>query len=297
MRINRLFEIVYLLLNKKIMTAKELAEHFEISVRTVYRDIEILIVAGIPIYASQGRNGGIKLLDNFVLNKSLLSKTEQNEILYALQSFKAANYPKIEETLVKLNAIFKNSSDNWIEIDFSGYGDSNREMFNDIKKAILDKKVIHFEYYNSKGIKSERNAEPLKLFFKMRYWYLFAFCLENNEIRQFKITRIKNLSVTEKTFDKSIKDFEFSNNENDIPKEKITVLIDKSQAYRVFDEFSEKDIKRTTEGNFEITTEMLENEWLYGYLLSFGEHLKILEPNRLKKILAEKLVKMIKNYE
>jgi len=84
MQINRLFEIVYILLNKKTTTAKELAERFEVSVRTIYRDIDTLSSAGIPIYASQGKGGGIALLDDYILNKSVLSENEQNEILFAL---------------------------------------------------------------------------------------------------------------------------------------------------------------------------------------------------------------------
>ena len=86
MQINRLFEIIYLLLNKKLTTASELAEYFEVSVRTIYRDIDTLSSAGIPIYALQGKGGGISLLDNYVLDKSVLSEREQNEILFALQS-------------------------------------------------------------------------------------------------------------------------------------------------------------------------------------------------------------------
>ena len=95
MQINRLFEMVHILLNKKNVTAKELAEHFEVSIRTVYRDIETLTFAGIPVYSSRGKNGGIRLLENYVLNKTLISQDEQNEILYALQSLKAASYPEV----------------------------------------------------------------------------------------------------------------------------------------------------------------------------------------------------------
>lgn len=89
MQINRLFEILYLLLKRGSVTSAELAERFEVSTRTVYRDIELLSGAGIPVYASRGRNGGISLLDRFVLDRSLLSAREQDEILFALQSLQA----------------------------------------------------------------------------------------------------------------------------------------------------------------------------------------------------------------
>ena len=100
MQMNRLFEIIYSLLNKKSLTAKELAERFEVSVRTIYRDIDVLSSAGIPIYASQGKGGGISLLDDYVLDKSVLSEREQNEILYALQGLSITQAPETEKALL-----------------------------------------------------------------------------------------------------------------------------------------------------------------------------------------------------
>jgi len=114
MQINRLFEIIYILLNKKSITAKELAEHFEVSVRTIYRDIDILSIAGIPIYTSQGKGGGISLLDDYVLDKSLLSEQEQKEILYALQSLTVANVPDTDKVLSKISNLFNKNKRNWI---------------------------------------------------------------------------------------------------------------------------------------------------------------------------------------
>ena len=144
MQINRLFEMLHMMLNKKNITAKELAEYFEVSVRTVYRDVETLASAGIPVYSLRGKNGGIGLLESYTLNKSLISQDEQNEIMYALQSLKAANYPETEETLKKLSLIFNKSSDNWIEIDFSRYGSDDNVLFENIKQAILKKLTIKF---------------------------------------------------------------------------------------------------------------------------------------------------------
>ena len=106
MQIDRLLRIVFILLNKKKVTAGELAAEFEVSPRTIYRDLDALSQAGIPIYTCQGRNGGIKLVDNFVLNKSLLSPAEQNEILAALSGLNAVHYPEAAKVLTKLRALF-----------------------------------------------------------------------------------------------------------------------------------------------------------------------------------------------
>lgn len=296
MQINRLFEMVHILLNKKNVTAKELAEHFEVSIRTVYRDIETLTFAGIPIYSSRGKNGGIRLLESYVLNKTLISQDEQNEILYALQSLKAASYPEVEEILEKMSLIFNKSSDNWIEIDFSRYGTEDSTLFENIKKAILNKKTVNFTYYNTKGEKSRRTADPLKIWFKEKAWYLFAYCHEKKSIRQFKINRIKGLTLTEEHFDKSMEDFEINDEKEAVKRVKVIAEIDKSQAYRVYDEFSEENINKMKDGNFEVIMENPENEWVYGYLLSFGEYLKVKEPERIKKILSDKIEKMRENY-
>ncbi len=296
MQINRLFEMVHILLNKKNVTAKELAEHFEVSIRTVYRDIETLTFAGIPVYSSRGKNGGIRLLESYVLNKTLISQDEQNEILYALQSLKAASYPEVEEILEKMSLIFNKSSDNWIEIDFSRYGAEDSTLFENIKKAILNKKTVNFTYHNTKGEKSRRTADPLKIWFKEKAWYLFAYCHEKKSIRQFKINRIKGLTLTEEHFDKSMEDFEINDEKEAVKRVKVIAEIDKSQAYRVYDEFSEENINKMKDGNFEVIMENPENEWVYGYLLSFGEYLKVKEPERIKKILSDKIEKMRENY-
>ena len=154
MQINRLFEIVYILLDKKTVTAKELSERFEVSTRTIYRDVDTLSSAGIPIYMSKGKGGGIRLLENFVLNKSVLSEREQNEILTALHGLGVTNYPEVDNVLSKLSTLFNKNSQNWIEVDFSNWA-GNERKFNLIKMGILDKKVIRFEYFSSYGEKDK----------------------------------------------------------------------------------------------------------------------------------------------
>ena len=299
MQIDRLFQIVLILLNKKTITAKKLSEHFNVSIRTIYRDIEALSFAGIPIYSLRGKNGGIRLLESYVLDKSLLSSKEQNEILYALESLKASNYPDVDEVLKKLNLIFNKSSDDWIEVDFSRYGSNDNTLFNNIKKAILNSQAVKFTYFNTNGETSQRTVNPLKIWFKEKAWYLFAYCQKKNEIRQFKINRIKNLTLTNEYFEKIPINYNINSNDNDISKKivKIIVEVDKSQAYRVYDECSEENISKMGNGNFEIIMEYPENEWVYGYLLSFGEYLKVKEPERIKKILFEKIEKMKENYK
>ena len=119
---NRLFEIVYILLQKKKTTAKELADRFEVSTRTIYRDIETLSTANIPIYASKGKDGGIGLLDKYILNKTILSEEEQNQILFALQGMKKVKGQDEKDILEKLSILFNKKINDWIKIDFSNWG-------------------------------------------------------------------------------------------------------------------------------------------------------------------------------
>lgn len=295
MQINRLFEIIYILLNKKIVTSKELSNHFEVSQRTIYRDIEILCQSGIPIYTSRGRGGGISLISNFVLNKSLISKQEQNEIISSLEGLNALKYPDLESIISKLNNFFGNQSSNWIEVDFSDWDDKHKELFALIKFSILNKNIINFDYYNSYGEKSFRTAEPLKLWFKKNSWYLKAFCTNKQKVLTFKITRIRNLKLTEQKFERTIVEQAVSNIEtqNTVV---VKLHIDISQAYRIYDEFEEEEIHKQ-DNHFIITKEFIENEWLYGYILTFGEYARVLEPTHIIKILKTKLINMIYNYD
>lgn len=170
MQISRLFQIIYILLKKKSVTAGELAEHFEVSVRTIYRDIDALCQGGIPIYTSQGKGGGISLIDDFVLDKSLLSEKEQDKILMALQSLSAVQYPELDNVLLKLSGLFRKNNINWVEVDFSNWGSNKKQqqIFGLLKGAILEQLVITFSYFNIYGEKEYRKVEPFKLTFKIK---------------------------------------------------------------------------------------------------------------------------------
>ena len=153
MKLNRLFEIVYILLQKKSVPARDLAEHFGVSARTIYRDIDILSLAGIPVYTEQGKGGGISLLPDFVLNKSILSEQEQSEILSALQGLSNVKTAETGKVLEKLSTIFNRTAVNWLEVDFSDWSFATGQLFNALKTAILEKRIAEFDYYSTYGEK------------------------------------------------------------------------------------------------------------------------------------------------
>ncbi|GAB6110220.1 helix-turn-helix transcriptional regulator [Fusibacter bizertensis] len=301
MQMNRLFEIVYILLNKKTTTAKELSQRFEVSVRTIYRDIDKLSSAGIPIYASQGKGGGISLLDDYILNKSVLSEDEQNEILFALQSLTVTQNPETGKVLSKLSSLFNKSNTHWVEVDLSPWGsDKNKtSAFTVLKNAILNHQMIEFTYYNSYGEKSRRTVEPIKLIFKINAWYLQGFCLTKNEYRTFKISRMFNIGALQEFFLDRTSDGLFVDDKKPRSQKWISVQLKFSPkgAYRVFDAFDENEIIRNSDGSFTVTTSLPENKWLVEYLLSFGTDIEILSPQSIRELIHDKLEEIILKYK
>ncbi len=292
---NRLFEIVYILMQKRKTTAKELADRFEVSTRTIYRDIETLSTANIPIYASKGKDGGIGLLDEYVLNKTILSEEEQNQILFALQGMKKIKGQDEKYILKKLSILFNKKINDWIKIDFSNWGNVQEERFDMIKSAILNKQLVEFTYYNSNGEESKRIVEPLQIWFKDKSWYLISYCRNKEDYRIFKIARIKEIKMLQEHFERELPKEEESEKHN-FKIIELELEINKAMTYRVYDEFESKEITKKQDGNFIIKVKYPENEWVYGYILSFGECAKVLNPVYAKNIIKDKLQKTLKNY-
>ncbi len=296
---NRLFEIVYVLLSKGRVTAKELSERFEVSQRTIYRDIDALSVAGIPVYTEKGKGGGISLLPGFTLNQSLLTEKEQEEIISALQALEAVKPKEMTQALTKLSAVFNTKAVNWIDVDFSDWGREDNELFSKLKTAIFDKIVVVFDYYSAKGEKTNRSVEPMQLFFKHRAWYLKGFCLSRQNIRLFKLTRMKNLIFTEQCFNERSSSMILSEalqNEKNYNYIELRLKIAPEMAYRVYDEFEPHNIKKLSDGNFISTVVFPEDEWMYGYIMSFGDYIEVLEPVHIREFIQERLKKALKKY-
>lgn len=297
MQINRLFEIVYILLDKKNITAIELARKFEVSTRTIYRDIETLSAAGIPVYMRKGKGGGISILDDFVLNKAVLTENEKAEILSSLQAVCAVNFNESDSALKKIGSLLGDNGSDWIEIDFSSWYNSEKEaiIFNNVKSAILSKSVISFSYSSGKGQKTTREVEPLKLCFKGMSRYLYAYCVLRQDFRFFKLSRIKNFLITDRHFERKITGAIFKN-ENIFNEEYVTLKLKLSpnMAFRVYDEFD--NFIQASDGSFIVETVYPLGEWLFAYISSFGSSCEVLEPLEVRNSIKEELQKTINNY-
>ncbi len=295
---SRLFKIVYHLLEKGKSTAPELAKKFEVSIRTIYRDLDTISAAGVPIYATQGRGGGIFIMSDFVLNKSLLSEQEKEQILMALQGISATEYNQTDELLIKLGGLFQSKVTNWIEVDFSEWykNTPNYNVFNLIKNAIFNQNMITFSYFAQEGNYSNRTVEPIKLIFKNKDWYLYGFCLLRNDFRFFKLTRIKDLEISSDTFIREVKS---SHEIETVIKNKnfihAKLKFSPKVAFRVYDEFTD-NVSKDNQGNLYVNIDLPDNETLFSYILSFGDNVEILEPDYLRHSMKEKLALMLEKY-
>lgn len=293
------------------MTASELAERFEVSTRTIYRDVEALSMAGIPVYAKKGKNGGICLMERFVLNKMLINQEEQQEILAALLSVRETGVVQEQDTLQKLAEFFQTKPVDWLAIDLSDWSGSRQQMYEEIKLAVLQRKIISFDYYGQNGEMKRRTVEPVQMVFKEYTWYLKAYCRLREDFRFFKLFRMKRLAVSEERFESRAEQLWKEETEQDMQSEsaigtltpefnpftEITLWIDKKEAYRVYDRFDDSELEVLQSGHFLARVNYVVDDWVYGLILSFGPSAKVLEPLHIRQEIQRRIAAMLENYK
>ena len=297
MKDNRLFRILYYILEKEKVTANELADKFEVSVRTIYRDIDSISSVGVPIFTTQGKGGGIKIDNEYILNKSLFDANEKEQIIAALQGLEKTNKVYKSELITKLSALFKIKNSNWIEIDFTSWGSNNtyQDLFNTLKIAIINKNIISFSYNSSKAEKINRRVKPIRLLFKEQDWYLYGFCLLRNDFRYFKLSRMKDLEVLATNYEDNFenivlkREIKYENTVN------IKLKFNKSVPFRVYDEFNGA-IEEDEKGNLYVEIKIPNNYKLYNYIFSFGANVEILEPEEIRTQFKNMINKIAKKY-
>lgn len=297
MKNGRLFELLYLLVEKREVTAGELAKRLEVSERTIYRDIDALSAAGIPVYAQKGKGGGVRLMDQFVLDKALLSQSQQDEVLFALQAIRATGGG--EEALSRLSALFRRDGGDWLEVDFTDWGSASaeRENFSLVKRSILERRPLTFTYYSSAGEKSRRTVEPARLVFKSGCWYLSAFCRSKQDWRIFRLVRMEELSPEEGSCPPRRPPAQL---EPPMPEGyrgvDLRLRFAPSAAWRVRDYFHPRQIAPQPDGTLLVECTFPEDQWLLSFLLSFGGQLEVLAPDYWRDILKEELKKSLEVY-
>ena len=299
MKENRYFQMIYLLLDKGQMTAPELADYFEVSIRTIYRDIDILSAAGIPIYATQGKGGGIAIQDSYVLKKSLLSEQEQKQILMALQGIRVLEDEQINMLLSKLSGVFQRQQGTWLEIDFSTWTKSGagKHNFQLLQSAIWKSRIVSFSYYSGKGEQTKRIIEPHKLVFKTSDWYLYGYCTLRKDFRFFKLTRIRDLKLQDAEFMRETPEHIFErSDEFEMKTVQVTLLFDAGMSHEVYEKFDE-EVSEQADGSLLVTTILPDNELLYSYVLSCRERVEVLSPPYVRDNVRKRVRKMLEIYK
>jgi len=292
--------ILLALLNQEKVTAVELAKHLQVSVRTIYRDIEALDMAGIPIYSQQGIGGGFSILENYKLNKEFLNEKEIVSITSAIKGVSTIIHDVGLNTIIeKMNIINKSSKDSSSKeliLDFSQWNSSKKQKVDIIKKAIDGNNLLSFNYTNFNNLNTERIVEPINLIFKAYSWYLYAYCRTKGDFRTFRVSRIMDLKVLEEIYlpreEAVLKKDDLSSWMNSIITDtrtiKLIMKFSPTIRARVLDHFDETQIHFMSDGYIRVEVNYPDDEWTYGFILSFGADVEVLEPQYARDIIKEK---------
>lgn len=301
MKIDRLFQIVILLLNKGTLTASQLAKHFGVTARTIYRDIETLSVCGIPVTMTPGHNGGIQLLDDYTLSRTYFSDAEKDNILLALQTLNVTDFPDADRALKRMASLFRSvPKEPWITVDYVPWGSQphNFREFDQIRSSILDRRYVEFHYTNSSNEQKQVKIEPHQLIFKGAAWYLKGWDTAKRAFRTYKLTRMKNFQICENHFETPHQK-QNEKSASDVTSCSAPLLIlhfHPDTLYRLYDNFTDSDMTHNEDGTITVQARFPVDEWLYGYLLSFGDKVQVLEPAKIREHLAERIDRMYRLY-
>ncbi|MGE5614705.1 MAG: helix-turn-helix transcriptional regulator [Bacillota bacterium] len=290
MKLERMLSIITYLVNHQKVKARELAEKFEVSVRTIYRDIDAISQAGIPVTTFQGADGGIGIVEGYKLDKSVLTSEEILNIVAGLKGLNSISEDTRIKLLIEKLSGLANQSDyiatgNDVMIDLSPWNKNDRLGFRikELRKAVRERKIIEFTYYNSDEKLTKRKAEPYVIVFKDTNWYLYAYCLLRKDFRLFRLSRMNDLKITDTGF--NAREFSLDKVEWDEDSEEqanIVVLFDKSMEHSVNDIFGIGNYEISGDGRLIVSFQMQANSWLYGFLLGFGDKIEVLEPVKIR---------------
>lgn len=297
---SRLFEMLYLLLERERMSAPELARRLEVSVRTVYRDAQALCEAGVPIYAERGREGGLSILPSFKLSRALLSEEDRRELLASLRVMEQTGAGEAE-SLRRLTAFLGGESLDWVQIDLSDWSGTQDALIATLRASILGEQLLEFDYFGETGSHASRRVCPFKLWFKGRSWYLRAYCLTRQGVRTFKLSRMRRAHIVPGDFPEEARaarrSDEPADQRSDPPMIPLVLRVDASLAFRVFDDFGEEAVTPLEDGGFLVRAAFPPGEWVVSLILGYGEHAQVLEPAALREEIRARIKKMSALYQ
>lgn len=289
MKLERLISIIFKLLNNEILSASSLADEFQVSPRTIYRDIEAICAAGIPVVSYQGTNGGFGIIKGYKFDKSLMGSYDILNLITVLSSLSNIFKDKeVEHTIDRLKLLDTNSNNKSLLVDLESHKTEPNSLMN-LRKAIHEKKVIHFNYISNKNEFTSREVEPIHLHYKFRNWYMYGYCRERQNYREFRVSRMMGVTLTQEGFlqNHEIKDEAFYSNRNLVGVEDVVIWVSPNSLAEALDQFVNSSKTINDDGSMTITISVyqpLQAEWLKSILLSFGSGAKVVKPMELQSI-------------
>ena len=300
MKTDRLIGILSILLQEEKTTAPELAERFEVSRRTINRDIEDLCRAGIPVRTAQGTGGGISIMDGYRMDRTILTSKDMQMILAGLRSLDSVSgsryYSQLMEKIQTGSSEFINGRDS-ILIDLSSwYKDSLAPKIEVIQSAIESRHLLNFRYYAPSG-ESSRTIEPYYLVFQWSNWYVWGWCTDRKDYRLFKLNRMDRVAETEKEFacrDVPLPDL---SNEKVFPGGiKVKALFTPDMKWRLVEEFGPNCFTETEDGKLLFTADYTDMDNLVTWLMTFGSKTEVLEPIEARDMIRRNAEETVRIY-
>lgn len=291
MKIDRQIGILSILLQRDNVTAPYLSEKFEVSRRTINRDIEDLCKAGIPIVTKQGVNGGISIMENYKMDRTLLTNTEMQDILAGLRSLDSVNgtnrYGMLMEKLAAGSSDFMVGNQS-VLIDLSSwYKDSLASKIELIRTAIDNGRELEFTYYSPKG-EQTRGIEPYYLIFKWSSWYVWGWCKKREDFRLFKLNRMDKVQVAKRAFAKRQATMPDLSNEKIFPHGiRVKALFETECKWRLIEDFGIGSFREQENGKLLFQADYTDKENLITWLLTFGDKVVLLEPLEIREKIAD----------
>ncbi len=300
MKLNRLIGIISILLQKDKTTISELAEKFEVSYRTVIRDIEAINMAGIPIASERGKGGGVYIMSSYKIDRTVLSSEEMQFILTGLQSLDSVSGTnRYKQLMDKLSAdsvsIIK--SDDTVIIDLAGWDKTGlSKKIEMIKAAMENNETISFRYCAPNG-STEREIEPYHLIFQWSGWYVWGYCLLREDYRMFRLSRLTDLKNTDTKREKRQVPEYVSDKLYHSPDEiKATVRFHNSVKWRLADDYENIDMNVNENGDITLNLTWSDTESFYRYIASFEDKAEIIAPEEYRKEFKSIIKKMYDKY-
>lgn len=301
MKLDRMLGILSILLQRNIVTAPELAEQFEVSRRTINRDIDALCRAGIPIYTKQGSGGGISIMEGYRIDRTLLTGRELQDILAGLRSLDSINgtnrYGQLMEKLSAGSSDFMTGNQS-VLIDLSSwYKNSLAPKIEIIREGIDAGIQIEFLYYGPKG-ESRRSIDPYYLIFRWSSWYVWGWCNTRRAFRLFKLNRMEAVGLNGETFEKRKVPMPDLSNERIFPGGiQVKALFEPECKWRLVEEFGVECFQEQEDGRLLFQADYTDQENLITWLLSFQDKVKLLEPEEIRREIRNRIENMRKNYQ